>query len=174
MPTLALPPNVPLGAWWYALWISVNGILIYIMCLMRAPDSRFARDSEESAEENLPSLNEYLWRLLLGNEGDSYAGPLNSIKDLKALIKKARAANKPLAKFAHLIHHLNRGILYSIISIVLALICLALYLSKTPSLETASQISWICLILPAIFITWHISRSIWYYYSLSKMTREED
>ena len=174
MPPLVLPAGVPLGLGWYVLWISIHGLLIFIFRLLGAPHSHLQQNVHKEAERRLPSLNEYLWRLVNESSSDPYDGPLASADHLTKLLIRARDANKPITKYNRLRRHTGLGKLAGCSAIVGALICGGLYLFKYPSIETASIISIAGFSLFTIWAFWHIIHSMVYYYLTLRVSNEED
>lgn len=176
MPPISLPPGVPLGLWWYVLWISINGLLIYILRLVRDPGGQLQQNARRESERQLPSLNEYLWRLVTESESgnDPYDGPLESADDLSKLLKRARNANKSILRYDRLRRHTGFGNLASSCAILGALICGGLYLLKYPSLGVASLIGIVGFSVFTLWSLWHVVNSLTYYFLIVRVSNEED
>lgn len=174
MPPLPLPAGVPLDLWWYFLWISINGLFIYIFRLLRDPNGRLQQNARRESERQLPSLNEYLWRLVNESGNDLYEGPLESADDLSKLSMRVRNASKPVTKYSRLQRHTNFGILAGSCAILGALIGGGFYLLKYPSIEVASIIGIVGFSILTLWSSWHMVNSLTYYFLLVRVSNEED
>lgn len=174
MPPLPLPSGVPLGLGWYILWISINGLFIYIFHLLRDHDGQLQQNARRESERKLPSLNEYLWRLVTESGDDPYEGPLGSAKDLSKLSMRIRNASKPVNRYGRLQKHTGFGILAGSCAILGALICGGSYLLKYPSIEGASLIGIIGFSIFTLWSLWHIVISLSYYFLIVRASNEED
>ena len=140
MPPISPPSEVPLGLWWFFLWISTNSLLIYVFRVLRSPTSRLQEDAKRESEKQLPALNEYLWRLVNESSDDSYEGPLGSADDLQKLSRRVRNAVKPINKCDRLRYHIDQGFLAGSCAIIGAVISGGFYLMKFPSEQVVSLI----------------------------------
>jgi len=174
MPPLSLPPGVPLGLGWYILWISINGLFIYILRLLRDPGGRLQQNARRESERRLPSLNEYLWRLVNESGNDLYEGPLGSADDLSKLTMRVRNASKPISRYGRLQRHTGFGIVAGSCAILGALICGGFYLLKYPSMEGASLIGIIGFSILTLWSLWHMANSLTYYFLIVRVSNEED
>jgi len=174
MPPLSLPPGVPLGLWWYLLWISINGIFIFILRLLRDPGGHLQRNAKRESERQLPALNEYLWRLVNESSSDPYEGPLGSADDLSKLSIRIRNTSKPVAKYNRLQRHIGFGILAGSCAILGALISGSFYLLEYPSIEVASLVGIVGFSIFTLWSLWHMANSLIYYFSLVRVENEED
>ena len=174
MPPISLPPGLPLGLWWYVLWISINGLFIYIFRLLRDPSGHLQQNAKKESEKQLPSLNEYLWRLVNESDSDPYEAPLRSADDLSKLSVRVRNANKPILKYGRLQRQTGFGILAGSCAILGALISGGFYLLKYPSIEVASLIGIVGFSIFTLWSLWHIANSSIYYFWLVRVLNEED
>ena len=174
MPPLSLPPGVPLGLWWYVLWISINGLFIFIFRLLRDPGGHLNQNAQRESERHLPSLNEYLWRLVMESGSDPYDGPLGSADDLLKLLRRARNANRPIARYNRLRRHIGFGNIAGSCAILGALICGGLYLLKYPSVEVASLIGIVGFSAFTLWSLWHAVNSLACYFLVVRVSNEED
>jgi len=174
MPPLSLPPGVPLGLWWYLIWISVNGILIYIFRLLRDSNGKLQTDAKKESERLLPALNEYLWRLVNESSSDPYEGPLGSADDLSKLSIRIRDASKPVMKYNCLYRHTGFGILAGSCAILGALISGVFYLLEYPSIGVASLIGIVGFSALTLWSMWHMANSLIYNFLLLRAKNEED
>lgn len=174
MPPLYLPPGVPLDLWWYGLWISINGLFIFIYRLLRDPGDQLHQNAQQESERHLPSLNEYLWRLVTESSSDPYDGPLGSADDISKLLRRVRNANRPITRYNRLKHHISFGKLAGSCAILGALICGGLYLLEYPSVEVASLIGIVGFLAFISWSLWHMVNALVYYFLVVRESNEED
>ena len=173
MPPLVLPEGVPLGLAWYPLWISIQGILIFVFRSLAEPHTDSKGKAEEATKKRLFSLNTYLWDISMDLGSDPYDGPLASVDDLSKLLTRARNANKPMGWYNRLQKQTALGKFASIVGIVAALIFGVVYYFQYPSTGIASLLSISGFV---IFLAWTLVHMIysWIYYCLTLRASNEE
>ena len=155
MPPLQLPPDVPGGLLWYALWVSVCGILIYLFRQLGDPHEHLRQRAEEKTDWQLQQFNTHLWQLVNKPAEDPYRGPLYSGSDLVLLYERLQQAGAAIFKHRRLRRHASRGIIACGIAFLAAIACGGLYLAKYPTIEWASFVGILGAGLCALWSLWH-------------------
>lgn len=173
MPPLQLPPDLPLGIWWYALWISIHGIFIYILRLLGDLHGHLQQKAEKDIERRLPALNEELWRLVDESDRGPYNGALRTADDLLNLISRFHKAARLMTKHARLRKHTELGYIACSISILVALICGGFYLAPQSAYARINFISIVAFSVSTIWSLVHLGNAIAYNLSIVRASDED-
>lgn len=172
MPPLQLPPDLPLGAWSFALWISVHGILFYLFRLLGDPQGELRERAENETVAQLPALNEYLWRLAIESE-HPYEGALRSASDLTNLLNRFRKAHRLVAKHNSLRRSVQFGYLSGAGAILGALVCFGVYMLQHPESEWANLASIVVFSIFTIISFWHLGKVAYYNIMIGRLSDED-
>ncbi len=173
MPQLNLPPDVPLGVWWYISWISVHAILIYLLRLLADPSGRLKNRADEETKARLPSFNEHLWRLVDESNRNPYKGVLNSVDDLMNLLTRIRNTGKPILRYRCLQRNMWFGFLVSTFAIVVAVICAGIYLVQEPNSGVANLVSIVAFSILTIWSLWYLGKVAYHGFMITRLSDED-
>lgn len=173
MPPLQMPPDVPLGLWWYVLLVSINGVFFYLLRMLGDPQGHLKNKAEREIDGRLPSLNEHLWRLVKESETDPYEGTLQSVDDLVSLWHRIRRAYRPMLRYSRLRRNIWFGHLACDVAILGAILCGAVYLLQYPACEWIIPISIVALSVLTIWSFWHLVRASIYYFFVIRRSDED-
>lgn len=172
MPPIPLPPGVPLEIGWYAVWIAVLGMLIFVLRVLGDPQRHLEGNARKESEGRLPALNEYLWRLGDESSKDPYNSPLESADDLVRLLDRVRRASAPITRHGRLERHANFGFLACSVGILGAFPCGGLFLAEYPTRTWAGIISIAAFAMLVAWALWHLVHVLVYYFQLVRASDE--
>lgn len=165
-------PDLLGGLGGYGLWITFNGIIIYILRLLGDSHGFLRERAEKETEERLPSLNEHLWRLVNESSEDPY-NALESAEDLISTLDRFRRAGKQMLKYRRLRRHVEYGYLACSVGILAALICGAIYITDYVTSDLAIKISYIVFGVFIAWSLWHLGNVSFCHYLIVKGSDED-
>lgn len=160
MPPFQLPPNVPLGLWWYVLWISIHGVFLYLLRQLGDLHGDVKEKADKEANHKLPSLSEYLWRLVEESSGNPYDAIISSPEDLMSLYNRVRRASRSMVRYNRLRRHAGLGRIASSIAIAVALILGGIYYTRQPVAETVIMASIIAFVAVTAWASYHFGNVV--------------
>lgn len=171
MPAFAFP-DLPNGLGLYGLWITFDGILIYLLRLLGDSHGFLKERAEKETEGRLPSLNEYLWRLIIGSSEDPY-NALESAGDLMSILDRIQRAGKQMIRHRRLRKHTEFGYLACAVGILAAFVCGAIYITDYVASDVASRISYIVFGILTAWSLWHLGNVSFRHFIIVKGSDED-
>jgi hypothetical protein len=175
MPPLSLPMGVPGGLYWFIVWVSINGIILVVLNYLRDTSGNLMRQMKKAVGKKIPSLNEYLIRLVMkSNNTDPYDGPVISADDLAKLMARVRDTARALSKYDRMQRHIGFGTVAACCAITGAIITGALYYFNFPTRQYAASLAIILGVSLSCWSLYHVLNSIIHHFYVIKDSNEEE
>jgi type IV secretory pathway TrbD component len=152
----------------------MQGIFVFLLWLLGDFKGQLKAKADREAEERLPSLTEYLWRLDMDKTGaDPHKWAVSSASELESLLSRVRRCARPITRHRALQKNTSFGYVTCTVAVVVALACGAAYLVMQPLWEWISLVSISLFAITTILALWYLGKVCFYHYILARACDEE-